>query len=213
MVWQVLESPEFNAHDTSTVTGIGYGGAPSAPDLVRRIAEQFPQVQPSNGYGLTETSAITTKNLGADYFAKPDSAGAPVPVCDIRIVDTQGKDVAPGDVGELLIKGPNVVTGYWNKPEATAETFTGGWLHSGDLVRADEEGSLYILDRAKDMLIRGGENIYCVEVEDALFAHPAVMDAAVVGVPHKIRCWQPLKSPFILSNRQSPSSAMPTEKS
>lgn len=186
MVWQVLESPRFGEHDLSSVESIGYGGAPSAPELVERIKQDFPDVAPSNGYGLTETSSITTLNLAEDYQNRPESAGVPVAVCDIRIVDEQGNDVAPGEIGELWIKGPNVVTGYWNKPEATEEAFTDGWLHSGDLVRVDEDGFVFILDRAKDMLIRGGENIYCVEVEGALYAHPAVMDAAVVGIAHKI---------------------------
>lgn len=187
MVWQVLESPDFATRDTSSVESIGYGGAPSAPDLVSRIKQQFPKVDPSNGYGLTETSSITTQNLAEDYVAKPDSAGPAVPVCDLKVVDEKGNDVPNGQVGELWIRGPNVVKGYWNKPEATAAAITqGGWFHSGDLVRMDDEGFVYILDRAKDMLIRGGENIYCVEVEDALYAHPAVMDAAVVAIPHKI---------------------------
>ncbi|MBX3494334.1 MAG: acyl--CoA ligase [Parvibaculum sp.] len=187
MVWQVLESPDFQTRDTSSVESIGYGGAPSAPDLVARIKRQFPKVQPSNGYGLTETSAITTQNLSEDYIAKPDSAGPAVPVCDIKVVDEKGNELPRGQVGELWIRGPNIVKGYWNKPEATAAAITeGGWFHSGDLVRIDDEGFAYILDRAKDMLIRGGENIYCVEVEDALYAHPAVMDAAVVAIPHKV---------------------------
>ncbi|TNE60135.1 MAG: long-chain fatty acid--CoA ligase [Alphaproteobacteria bacterium] len=186
MVWQVLESPSFETFDTSSVAAISYGGAPSAPDLVRRISEEFPGVSPSNGYGLTETSAITTKNQGLDYKLRPDSAGVPAPVCEVRVVDGDGKDLPLGEVGELWIKGANVVKGYWNKPDATAESFTEGWLHTGDLVRQDADGFLYILDRAKDMLIRGGENIYCVEVEDALFSHPKVMDAAVVGIPHKV---------------------------
>ena len=186
MVWQVLESPNFRLHDTSSVEGISYGGAPSAPDLVARIKQQFPKVQPGNGYGLTETSSITTQNSAEDYVNRPESAGPCVPVCDLKVVDETGREVAPGQVGELWIKGPNVVKGYWNKPEATAAAITDGWLHSGDLVRVDEEGFVFILDRAKDMLIRGGENIYCVEVEGALYAHPAVMDAAVVGIPHKV---------------------------
>ncbi len=187
MVWQVLESPDFATRDTSTVEAIGYGGAPSAPDLVARIKKQFPNCHPSNGYGLTETSAIATQNLAEDYVAKPDSAGPAVPVCDIKVVDEQGNEVPLGQVGELWIRGPNIVKGYWNKPEATAAAITeGAWFHSGDLVRMDDEGFVYILDRAKDMLIRGGENIYCVEVEDALYAHPAVMDAAVVAIPHKV---------------------------
>jgi long-chain acyl-CoA synthetase len=186
MVWQVLESPSFRTRDLSSVRSVSYGGAPAAPELVRRIKEEFPGGTPSNGYGLTETSSVTTLNAGADYVAKPDSVGPPVPVCDVKVVAPDGRTLATGEVGELWIKGPNVVKGYWNKPEATAETFTDGWLHSGDLARIDDEGFVYIVDRAKDMVIRGGENVYCVEVESVLYDHPDVMDAAVIGLPHKI---------------------------
>lgn len=186
MVWQVLESPEFPKHDLSSVTNIGYGGAPAAPELVKRIKQLFPRVQPSNGYGLTETSALTTSNSAEDYLEKPDSAGAPTPVCELKIINQQGEPVPTGEIGELCIKGPQVVVGYWNKPEATAQTFQQGWLHTGDLARMDAEGCIYICDRAKDMLIRGGENVYCVEVEDALYSHPDIMDAAVIGLPHRV---------------------------
>ena len=186
MVWQVLESPSFSKRDLSSVTSVGYGGAPAAPELVRRIKEAFPKVSPGQGYGLTETSSVTTLNGGEDYVLKPESVGVPVPVCEVKVVDEKGREVAVGEIGEVWIKGPNVVKGYWNKPEASAETLTDGWLHSGDLGRVDEEGFLYIADRAKDMLIRGGENVYCVEVESVLYDHPAVMDAAVVGIPHRV---------------------------
>ncbi len=186
MVWQLLESPDFHERDTSSIRSIAFGGAPAAPELVRRIKEAFPDVSPGNGYGLTETSSVTTMNLGVDYEYKPDSVGVPVPICDIKVVDENGQAVVPGEIGEFWIKGPNVVKRYWNKPEATAETFTDGWLHSGDVGRIDEEGFVYILDRTKEMLIRGGENIYCVEIEDVLYDHPSVMDAAVVGIPHRI---------------------------
>jgi len=187
MVWQVLESPAFGAHDLSSIQSIGYGGAPAAPELVTRIKESFPLVSSSNGYGLTETSSLTTSNAGLDYQRKPDSVGVPVPVCELKLMASNGASQVPqGEVGELWIKGPNVVKGYWHKPEATAQTFTNGWLHSGDLAKIDDEGFFYIVDRAKDMLIRGGENIYCVEVENALYQHPNVMDCTVVGVPHKI---------------------------
>ena len=108
-----------------------------------------------------------------------------MPVCDLKIVDPEGRTLSPGEVGELWARGPNIVINYWNKPEATAQTFEDGWVKTGDLARLDEEGFCFIIDRAKDMLIRGGENIYCVEVENALYDHPAVMDAAVVAVPHK----------------------------
>lgn len=187
MVWQVLESPNFDKYDLSSVESVSYGGAPSAPELVARIKQAFPKVSPGNGYGLTETSSVTTQNSAEDYQNRPSSAGPAVPVCDLKIVDTEDKEVPIGEVGELLIRGPNVVKGYWNKPDATAEAIDAdGWFRSGDLVRMDEEGFVYILDRAKDMLIRGGENIYCVEIEDVLYAHPDVMDAAVIGIPHKI---------------------------
>ena len=183
MVWQILDSPDFDKRDTTSVTSIGYGGAPAPPELVKRIKEHFPTGQPSNGYGLTETSSLTTMNSGDDYIAKPDSVGTPVPVCDLLIVDDDQRPVGPDQMGELWIKGPNVVRGYWNKPEATAETFAGGWLHTGDIARLDDEGFCYIVDRAKDMIIRGGENVYCVEVEGVLYEHPAVSDAAVIGIP------------------------------
>ena len=185
MVWQVLESPDFERRDTSSVLGVGYGGAPAAPELVRRIKAVFPESSPSNGYGLTETSAIATSNAGVDYERKPDSVGLAMPICDVKVVGEDGTAQPVGSVGELHIRGPNVVVGYWNKPEASEKTFGDGFLHSGDVVRMDEEGFIYILDRAKDMLIRGGENIYCVEVENVLYAHPEVMDAAVIGLPHR----------------------------
>ena len=186
MVWQVLEAASFHDRDLSSVEGVGYGGAPAAPELVRRIKQEFPKGSPSNGYGLTETSSITTMNTGEDYVLRPDSVGPPVPVCEVKVVDGEEKTLPAGEIGELWIKGPNVVKGYWNKPDATAQAFSGGWLRSGDLARLDEDGFVYIVDRTKDMLIRGGENIYCVEVESVLYDHPEVMDAAVIGLPHRV---------------------------
>ncbi len=194
MVMQVIDSPDFSKRDTSSVRAVAYGGAPAPPDLVRRIKEHFPVGSPSNGYGLTETSSVTTMNTGDDYVRKPDSVGPPVPVCDVRVVPdgfaedepTDDLPAGPEVTGELWIKGPNIVRGYWNKPDATDAAFTRGWLHSGDVARIDEEGFVYIVDRAKDMVIRGGENVYSVEVEAALFEHPAVADVAVIGVPHPV---------------------------
>ncbi len=184
MVLQVLDHPDFPKRDTSSVRSVGYGGAPAPPELVKRIKEQFNSSPASNGYGLTETSSLSTMNSGADYLAKPDSVGPPVPVVTVKVVDPDGHEVPTGEVGELWIKGPNVVKGYWNKPEATAAVFTEGWLHTGDVARLDDEGFVYIVDRAKDMLIRGGENVYCVEIEGVLYEHPAVAEAAVIGIPH-----------------------------
>jgi long-chain acyl-CoA synthetase len=184
MVMQVLDHPDFAKRDTSSVRSVGYGGAPAPPELVRRIQEHFGSVPASNGYGLTETSSLSTMNTGDDYVKKPDSVGPPVPVVTVKIVGADGNDLPAGSVGELWIKGPNIVKGYWGKPEATAETFSDGWLHTGDVARIDEEGFVYIVDRAKDMLIRGGENIYSVEIEDVLYEHPAVAEAAIIGLPH-----------------------------
>ncbi|NDU75369.1 AMP-binding protein [Actinomadura sp. DSM 109109] len=186
MAWQVLNHPDFGDFDTSSLTGVSYGGAPAAPALVERIRERLPDRTPGNGYGLTETSSVTTYNAGVNYLERPDSVGPPVAVCDVRVVGPGGEDLPAGEVGELLIKGPNVIKGYWNKPEATAAAFAGGWFRSGDLARLDADGFVYIVDRAKDMLIRGGENIYCAEVEAALYEHPAVADCAVIGVPHQV---------------------------
>jgi long-chain acyl-CoA synthetase len=186
MVMQVLDHPDFARRDTSSVRGVSYGGAPAPPDLVRRITRHFPGGTPSNGYGLTETSSLSTMNSGSDYVAHPDSVGPPVPVVDVKVVGPLGEDLPAGTPGELWIKGPNVVKGYWGKPEATAASFSDGWLHTGDVARVDEEGFVYIVDRAKDMLIRGGENVYCVEIEAVLHEHPAVADAAVIGIPHEV---------------------------
>jgi long-chain acyl-CoA synthetase len=137
---------------------------------------------------------MTTMNAGDDYVRKPDSVGPPAPVCDVAVVPEEyageeppaDQSPDPDRTGELWIKGPNVVRGYWNRPEDTARSFTRGWLHTGDVARIDEEGFVHIVDRSKDMIIRGGENVYSVEVEAALFEHPAVADCAVIGVPHPV---------------------------
>ncbi|MEV4563222.1 class I adenylate-forming enzyme family protein [Nonomuraea sp. NPDC049419] len=182
--WQLMSHPDFGKYDLSSLSTLGYGGAPAPPKLLERIKTNLPDRAPSNGYGMTETSALAIGNGGADYHARPDSIGLPSPVVDVRVVDPLGDELPRGEVGELCVRGPNVILGYWNKPEATAQTFVGGWLHTGDLAKIDEDGFVYIVDRAKDMVIRGGENVYCAEVEAALFEHPAVDDAAVIGVPH-----------------------------
>jgi long-chain acyl-CoA synthetase len=184
IAWQILEHPDRDKFDLSSLETVSYGGAPSAPELVRQIAGQF-RAKPGNGWGMTETSATFTHHMAEDYEHRPASCGPPVPVCDLEVRGPDGRVLPPGEVGELYGFGPNVVKAYWNKPEASAATFIDGWVRTGDLARVDEEGFCFIIDRAKDMLIRGGENIYCVEVENALYEHPAVMDAALVGRPHK----------------------------
>jgi len=186
IAWQLLEHPDRDKYDLSSIQVISYGGAPSAPELVSTIKKRFPDAAPGNGWGMTETCATATLNIGEDYVNRPSSAGAAPGAVEIRICDQDGNEVPQGEVGELWCKGPMNCRLYWNRPDATAETFRNGWVVTGDLARVDEEGFLFLVDRAKDMLIRGGENIYCIEVENALYDHPAVMDAAVVGIPHKV---------------------------
>ncbi|MBW2061394.1 MAG: long-chain-fatty-acid--CoA ligase [Deltaproteobacteria bacterium] len=185
MYIMMLDSPNFDKYDLSSLTSASYGGAPAPPDMVKRLHEAFPQLSLGNSYGLTETSSITTLLRGEDAIRKPDSVGKPAPVVEIKTVDLAGNDLPANEVGEILIKGPNIIKGYWNKSEATAETIIDGWLHTGDIGRIDEEGFLYVVDRQKDMILRGGENIYCVEIEDVLYEHPKVLEAAVIGVPDK----------------------------
>ncbi|UIP08243.1 AMP-binding protein [Erythrobacter sp. SDW2] len=184
IAWQMIEHPDRAKYDLSSLESIAYGGAPSAPELVRKIYEVFGSM-PGNGWGMTETMATVTSHAGEDYLNRPDSAGPPVPVADLKVTDEAGNSLPTGQVGELWARGPMIVMGYWNRPEATAETFIDGWVRTGDLARLDDEGFLYIVDRAKDMIIRGGENIYSSEVENVLYDHPAVTDAALVGIPHR----------------------------
>ena len=186
IAWQLLEHPDRDKYDLSSIQVISYGGAPSAPELVSTIKKRFPDAAPGNGWGMTETCATATLNIGQDYVHRPSSAGAPPGAVELKVCDPDGNTLPQGEIGELWCKGPMNCRLYWNRPDASAETFRNGWVVTGDLARIDEDGFLYLVDRAKDMLIRGGENIYCIEVESALYDHPAVMDAAVVGIPHKI---------------------------
>ena len=185
IAWQLIEHPDRAKYDLSSLETISYGGAPSAPELVRKIQSEM-GAQPGNGWGMTETTATVTSHSAEDYLNRPSSCGPAVPVSDLRIMDAEGKGELPiGEVGELWARGPQIVKGYWNKPEATAETFQNGWVRTGDLAYLDSEGFCYIADRAKDMIIRGGENIYSSEIENILYDHPAVTDAALIGIPHR----------------------------
>src|SRR5690606_8189697 len=185
MIWRACEHPDRHDRDLRSIIAVSFGGSPSADELQRRIRETFPNVKATtNAYGLTESSSVATALAGDDALRKPDSVGLPVPNTQIAIAGPDGTHLGPGETGEVLIRGPLIMAGYWNKPEATASTVIDGWLHTGDVGHLDDEGYLYITDRAKDMLIRGGENVYCVEIENRLVEHPAIADAAVVGVPH-----------------------------
>lgn len=184
IAWQLIEHPERVNYDLSSLESIGYGGAPSAPELVRKIFDTFGAL-PGNGWGMTETTATVTTHSGEDYLNRPTSCGPAVAAADLEIRGEDGVTVLPaGEIGELWARGPMIVAGYWQNPEASAATFVDGWVRTGDLAFLDEEGFCFIADRAKDIVIRGGENIYSSEVENALYDHPAVMDAAVVGIPH-----------------------------
>jgi long-chain acyl-CoA synthetase len=186
VVRQLLETATAAGKSLSTLVGLSSGGAPVPPDLIRRVETQFEQkAAPANGYGLTETTSAVITNGGADYFAHPNSIGRPVPTCEIRVVDDNGKDVPQGEVGEVWMRGPNIIPGYWGNPEATEAAFGGGWFRSGDLGYLDTDGFYYVVDRKKDVIIRGGENIYCAEVEAALLEHPLIRDATVIGLPNQ----------------------------
>jgi long-chain acyl-CoA synthetase len=176
--WLAMNQPGFPKIHTKGVRWVMYGGAPIAPDLVGRIVHAFPNARVGNGFGLTETSSVATFLPHEFAHVRPDSVGFAAPVVDLDLFEADA-----AGVGELLVRGPNIVKGYWNKPEATAQTFVNGWLHTGDLARVDADGFVQIVDRKKDMVNRGGENVYCVEVENALCAHPAVFECAVMGVP------------------------------
>jgi len=156
-----------------------YGGAPTPPDVIALLRKSFPNARLGNGFGLTETSSVSTF-LSDEYCElRPETVGFTAPVVEVDLTEV---DQTTG-VGELLIRGQNIVAGYWNKPEQTKETFVDGWLHTGDLARVDDDGYVQIVDRKKDMVNRGGENVYCVEVENALIQHPEVFEVAVLGVP------------------------------
>ncbi|MEO0437971.1 MAG: class I adenylate-forming enzyme family protein, partial [Pseudomonadota bacterium] len=170
--------------DLSSLKEIYGGGAARPPAQVREIAKTFKKTSPGIGYGLTETNALGSVNVGDAYIAKPGSAGLAVPaVTDIAIFDENDQPLPTGERGEVVIHSPANVLGYWNKPEATAEAFRDGWFYTGDIGYLDEDGFLFIVDRMKEIIIRGGENISCIEVEAALYQHPAVSEASVYGVP------------------------------
>jgi fatty-acyl-CoA synthase len=182
--WQLIcADPSLPDRDLSALKTISWGAAPATTTLLTRMAEVFGWVNNVAVFGQTEMSPVTCAMDGADALRKIGSVGKPVASVSARIVDAAMQDVPPGEVGEIVYRGPGTMAGYWRNPEATAEAFRGGWFHSGDLVRADEEGFLYVVDRTKDMIITGGENVYCAEVENALSAHPAVAELAVFGTP------------------------------
>ncbi len=182
---ELLMHPDWATRDTSTLQGMGGGGSAVQPDLVHKIAGALKQGQPSTGYGMTETCGIITANSSRLYVERPDSCGPLVPTVEGKLIDEEGNDLPqdPNTVGILCVRGAITIKGYLNRPEANAETIKDGWLNTGDVARIDADGFVYIVDRAKDMVIRGGENVYCSEVEAAIYTHEAIAEAAVFGVP------------------------------
>jgi len=182
---ELLMHPDWETRDTSTLQGMGGGGAALQPDLVGKINGALKNGVPTTGYGLTETHGIVTANSARFFVAKPASCGPVVPTLDAKLVDDEGNDLAPGPdtVGQLCVRGAIVIKGYLNRPEATADSIRDGWFNTGDIAKIDEDGFVFIVDRAKDMVLRGGENVYCSEVETVIYQNDLVAEAAVFGVP------------------------------
>jgi long-chain acyl-CoA synthetase len=183
MARELITHPDFATRDTSSLLTVAGGGAQVQPDLVAKIEDTVATARPQTGYGMTETSGIITAVSGDFFVDKPASCGRAMPTFDIKIVDEAGRALPAGQAGELWVKGAAVIKGYLNRPEATAETITDGWLHTGDVAYVDEDGFIFLVDRKKDMVLRGGENVYCAEVESMLHHHPAVAECSVFGVP------------------------------
>jgi len=183
LLHRVVHSPKIGDYDLSSLKTISFGGAPTAPETIEKARQVLP-IEPSftNVYGLTETHGVATVNGGKDLLDRKTSVGRPLPFVEMKIVDESGADVPDGQLGELLLYGPTITPGYWERPEASAEAVREGWLHTGDLGYRDDDGFYFVVDRAKDMIIRGGENVYCTEIENCLAAHPEIDEAAVVGV-------------------------------
>ncbi len=184
-MFELLDEARRQGRELPSLAGVASGATLVPPELVRRIDDQFgSRAAPTNGYGLTETSGAAVANTGADYVAHPDSVGTPIsPVMEVRIADADGNPVPTGETGEIWLWGPTVFAGYFGLPEATGAALVDGWFRTGDVGRLDADGYLYVVDRLKDVIIRGGENVYAAEVEAVLYEHPAVAEAAIVGVP------------------------------
>ncbi len=187
MIWLMLHAPEFKPQDLASLRFLGTGGAPVPDDLVKICTERLPWVNLVPGYGLTEATGMTHSTINtAEALGKPGTVGRAAPVIDSKVVDSSGKETPPGVAGELLVRGSQVMREYWNNPEATRATIVDGWLRTGDIAAVTADGYTSILDRMKDMIIRGGENIYSTEVENVLYRIPKILEAAVVGIPDAV---------------------------
>jgi fatty-acyl-CoA synthase len=185
-VWIALgEHPDFATRDLRSLRKAFYGASIMPTPVLQRLRDALPGVGFYNAFGQSEIAPLATVLRPEEHEARPDSAGRPVVFVEVRVVDADGRDVAPGEQGEVLYRSPQLCTGYWDKPEETAEAFAGGWFHSGDLVRIDEEGFIFVVDRVKDVINTGGVLVASREVEEALYTHPAVAEVAVIGTPHE----------------------------
>lgn len=189
MINFLLQHPELDSYDLSSLRHLTYGASPIAPDLLQRAMKAL-NCQFAQGYGLTEASPLLTVLSHDEHLVTDEkserrlaSCGKPVKGVDVRVIKEDGTDVKPGEVGEIIASGPNIMRGYWKRPQDTEDTVRSGWLHTGDLATVDEEGYIYLVDRKKDMIVTGGENVYSTEVEAVLYAHPAVKEAAVIPIP------------------------------
>ncbi len=182
--WQAVCAAQKAKPRDIRLRSLSWGAAPASDTLLREMSQTFPDSKILAAFGQTEMSPVTCMLLGEDAITKRGSVGKVIPTVSARVVDEDMNDVPVGEVGEIVYRAPTLMAGYWNNPQATAEAFAGGWFHSGDLVRMDADGYVWVVDRKKDMIISGGENIYCAEVENALAAHPAIVEVAVIGRPH-----------------------------
>ena len=191
MILALLEHPDRHKYDLGSLQRLTYGASPSAGDMVEQVLATFPDIELSHSYGLTEACPVVSSNLPCNHTPEARLSGLSRSVgrgglgVNVKIVDPHGQEVARGTVGEIIVRGPNVMQGYWNKPEETARALRDGWLYTGDAAYMDEQGYLFIVDRLKDMIVSGGENVYSAEVENVLARHPAVALAAVIGIPHE----------------------------
>jgi long-chain acyl-CoA synthetase len=182
MINLLLQYPDLKKYDLTSLERMGYGGSPMPPELIQRTREMLPHVKLVQAYGLSETGFLTGL-LDQEHKDRPTSCGRPCPGIDVRVVDESGKEVAVGQRGELVARGANVTRGYWNRSDETKSAFRDGLFRTGDVGYQDAAGYFYILDRLKDMIVTGGENVYCGEVEAVIYEHPAVREAAVFGIP------------------------------
>lgn len=180
---EIINHPDFLTRDTSSMTSLGGGGAAVQPDLIDKIDQSEAQASPAQGYGMTEVCGMISASAGAYLVDKPNSAGIIMPIYDVKCIDEDGNELPAGETGELCVRGSQVIKGYLNRPDATAEAISEGWLRTGDIGFYDEDGFVFLVDRAKDMVLRGGENVYCSEVEVALYKNPAIAECSVFSVP------------------------------